>query len=318
MKKACILCLTLLLLLTGCSRRNQTRVIPIATLSPTRPPVETPAPGDDQITAPEESAGTDEQTPTVDENSLSGRFAPPEGYSRQFAQDSSFATFLRQYPLAEEGAAVKLYNGETRSDAGAAAVLNITLSDKNHEGPAGAMARLLAEYFYSAARYSSISFTLGAQFDFGFERWSEGKLLEVDGNTVRWKDGGNEGTSAENFTAYLNALFRYISVDTLKKDLEQITDPDGTPIQVGDIFIGEDSQQRASCAMVADIAVDDVSGKTVMLLIEGGAPAQQAHVMENGTDAALSPWYACDFEHTLTTPDAKYDIEQRYRPKALN
>ena len=64
MKKACILCLTLLLLLTGCSRRNQTRVIPIATLSPTRPPVETPAPGDDQSTAPEESAGTDEQTPT--------------------------------------------------------------------------------------------------------------------------------------------------------------------------------------------------------------------------------------------------------------
>ena len=64
---------------------------------------------------------------------------------------------------------------------------------------------------------------------------------------MKWESGGETGTSAENFTAYLNTLFRYISVDTLKKDLTLIEDPDATPIQVGDIFIGEDANGTAVC-----------------------------------------------------------------------
>lgn len=318
MKKKLLFLLALLaVLLTGCGRQTQTKVIPISSLSPSSTLQSSQEPSSQEG---DESAAQPTPYQRIDEtgSTLATRINPPEGYTRVFAQDGSFTAFLRQYPLAESGAEVLLYNGETRQDAGAAAVLNITLSDKNHEGPAGAMARLLSEYHYTAARYSAISFTLGAQFDFGFERWSEGKLLSVDGNSVKWESGGETGTSAENFTAYLNTLFRYISVDTLKKDLTLIEDPDATPIQVGDIFIGEDANGKAVCAMVADLATNDVTGKQIMLLIEGGAPAQQAHVMENGGDEELSPWYDCSFELTLKTPDASYDIEQRYRPKALD
>lgn len=321
MKKCICICLALfMLLLAGCQKKSQLKVIPIASLSPsataqqsTEIPPTQPADQTPETTAPTEPVVSQ----TYDPDTIAGRFDPPEGYSRVFTQEGSFSAFLRQYPLAEEGAKVRLYNGETRADAGAAAVLNITLSSKNHEGPAGAMARLLAEYQYSAARYSAVRFTLGAQFDFSFDIYSEGKKLKVDGNSVKWESGGNEGVDSENFTAYLNTLFRYISVDSLKKDLTHIEDPDTDEIQPGDIFIGKDGDGKPICAMVADIAVNDVSGEKVMLLIEGGAPAQQAHIMENGANTALSPWYSCSFEMKFSTPDAQYDIEQRYRPKML-
>ena len=52
-----------------------------------------------------------------------------------------------------------------------------------------------------------------------------------------------------------------------------------------------------------------------MLLVQGGTPAQQLHVVENPTDEALSPWFPCNFSADLRTPDVTVAIENRYRYK---
>lgn len=313
-KRMLAVLLIALLIISGCSYKP--KVIPIETLSPTNMPgAQTPPPGgaDPAQTGDIPSQPTPYQREVESGMTLAERFNPPEGYSRNYAADGSMTAFLRGYALKAAGAELKKHDGSTRTDAGEAAVLQVSLSDKNHEGPAGAMARLIAEYFYHESRYEKISFTLGSQFDFNFDRWSEGKLLSVNGNSIKYVSGGTSGTGADNFDKFLQVLFHYISVDTLKKDMTLVADPDTDAIRVGDIFIGADSAGKTACAMVVDLSTDDVTGKQIMLLAQGGAPAQELHIVKNTGNADLSPWYDCGFAMELKTPDATYDIESRYR-----
>ena len=92
-------------------------------------------------------------------------------------------------------------------------------------------------------------------------------------------------------------------------------DVDGDEIRVGDIFLGTTADGKKTALMVADICQSDETGEKLMLLVQGGAPAQQLHIVENPGNADLSPWYPCGFSADLTTPDASIAIENRYRYK---
>jgi hypothetical protein len=312
MKKALvILVLTLTLALSACS--DGVKIVPIESLSPrqtaanvfSQEPAATPSPTDE---APVVVARIDESGMTV-----SSRINPPMGYARVHAAETSFAAFLRAYPLKAAGAQVMLYNEEARQDAKAAAVLDLQLGKKNHEGPAGAMARLIAEYLYSQQRYSDISFTIGRNFDFTFDKWRQGKKLNKD--ATGWTGGGTDSNAEENFKAYLSNLFVYISMSTLDSDLVRVEDVDTDEIQVGDIFIGTNAAGKKTAVMVADLCQSGETGEKLMLLVQGGAPAQQPHIVENPADAALSPWYPCNFTTEMVTPDTTVAIEDRYRFK---
>lgn len=65
--------------------------------------------------------------------------------------------------------------------------------------------------------------------------------------------------------------------------------------------------------MVADICRNDETGERLMLLVQGGTPAQQLHIVDNPSDASIAPWYPCGFTSELSTPDLTLDIEKRYR-----
>lgn len=312
MKRVALLCLALGLALTGCARGVE--IVPIESLSPARTaanvysaqPFATPAPADaSPAVARIDAAGM----------TVGTRINPPEGYTRIHALEDSIGTFLHDYPVRADGAQVLYYNGEIREDAQAAAVLDVSLGSRNHEGPAGAMARLIAEYLYSQQAYADISFTLGSNFDFTFDTWRTGKTLRVDGSSVSWESGGEDSNGEENFQSYLSTLFVYISMSTLERDLVQVEDVDSDEIRVGDIFLGTTEDGKKTALMVADLCQSDETGERLMLLVQGGAPAQQLHIVENPSDEELSPWYPCGFSADLTTPDASIAIEDRYRYK---
>lgn len=307
----CALLAALLLLLAGCARG--TKIVPIETLSPvqTQASIFTPAPTQ---TA---QVQTDEPlvVARIEESGMSigTRVNPPMGYTRIYAAEGSFSDFLRKYPVRVAGAEVMRHDGTARQDAQAAAVLDVTLGKKNHEGPAGAIARLIAEYLYAQERYSDLSFTIGKSFDFSFDRWRQGKVLKSSGSQLEWTDGGQDSNGEENFKAYLSTLFVYISMSTLQKDLVKIEDVDAEEIQVGDIFIAKNSEGREHAVMVADLCNNDETGERLMLLVQGGTPAQQLHIVDNPSDASIAPWYPCGFASELSTPDLTLDIEKRYR-----
>ena len=281
MKRVVLLCLALSLALTGCAQGVE--IVPIESLSPEKTaanlfsaqPFATPEPTDVSPSA----ARIDAAGMTV-----ATRINPPEGYTRVYAAEDSLGTFLRNYAVRADGAQVLYYNGEIREDAQAAAVLDISLGSRNHEGPAGAMARLISEYLYSQQNYADISFTLGSDFDFTFDTWRQGRSIAVDGSSVSWASGGEDSN-------------------------------DGDEIRVGDIFLGTTADGKKTALMVADICQSDETGEKLMLLVQGGAPAQQLHIVENPGNADLSPWYPCGFSADLTTPDASIAIENRYRYK---
>ncbi len=312
MKKAlAVLALSLAMLMTACS--SGVKIVPIESLSPRQTAA--------NVFSQEPSAtpSATEETPIVvariDESGMtvSSRINPPMGYTRVRAAENAFASFLRAYPLRAAGAQVALYNEQERQDAKAAAVLDVMLGKKNHEGPAGAMARLIAEYLYAQQNYADISFTIGRNFDFTFDKWRQGKKLNSD--ATGWTSGGTDSNGEDNFKAYLTNLFVYISMNTLEKDLVRIEDVDSDEIQVGDIFIGNNAQGKKTAVMVADLCRNDETGEYLMLLVQGGTPAQQLHIVENPTSTALSPWYPCSFATELVTPDVTIAIEDRYRFK---
>lgn len=316
MKKT-VLCLLLaaVTLLTACS--GGTRIVPIETLSPSQTQANVYSPMPTQTAVAETDAPL--VVARIEESGMSigTRINPPMGYSRIFAAENSFASFMRKYPVKMAGAQVMQYDETARTDAQAAAVLDVVLGKKNHEGPAGAVARLIAEYYYDQEDYSAISFTIGNGFDFTFNKWRKGNKLKSSGNQLEWVSGGEDSNSEDNFKSYLSTLFVYISMSTLQKDLQKVEDVDADEIQVGDLYLAQNSDGKSMAVMVADICQNDETGERLMLLVQGGTPAQQLHIVDNPNDSSIAPWYPCGFTSELNTPDAVLDIEQRYRFKEM-
>ncbi|MDR3086196.1 MAG: DUF4846 domain-containing protein [Christensenellaceae bacterium] len=306
--------LAIVVLLASCV--YSPKIIEINSLSPASQMAEETPPLDSE--GPDALGESPEPPAASGGDTIAQRLLPPTGYVRINAPAESFQSFLRNYALKPSGSPVLAYDGTERANAGAAAVLKVDLGQKNHEGPAGAVLRLAAEYLFEQSRFSRISFTLGTQFDFSFDTWAEGKTLQVDGNSVKWVSGGDSGSGRDNFTRYLQTLFRYVSVDTLKKDMTLIEDAEISPIEAGDIFLGVDANGKPVCAMVADLVSAGAGGGRAMLLLEGGLPAQEAHIVQNPGDSVLSPWYECISEGKIQTPSAELDLSQRYRLKALS
>ncbi len=309
-----VLCLVLTLMLTACSKGTST-IVPIESLSPvsTSAGVYTPAPSPEVTPTPlpvvvariEESGMT-----------IGSRINPPMGCTREYAAPGSFSAFLRAYSVKGASASVLYYDGTKREDAKAAAVLDVSLGKKNHEGPAGAIARLYAEYFYAQEEFHKVAFSIGNKITFSFEKWRKGYRLNSKGTD--WVSGGKESNGEENFNNYLSSLMVYISSDNLKSDCTKIEDVDSDEIRVGDLFIGSDKDGKTRILMVADICRNDETGEKLMLLVQGGSPAQTLHIVENPTDSNLSPWYSCAFTNQLVTPDLTVNIEDRYRFRFLS
>ena len=300
MGRCCILLAGLFLtgsIFTGCGRSIAEK----NTETPTEPVIST-----------ESVSDTVAVTPILnpDGNTLETRFSTPEGYHRITCEKGSFGTFLREYPLYEDGAQVHLYDGSLKGNQeDHAAIFQMELADGDLQQCADSVLRLYAEYFFQTKQYSRMHFRLTNGFELSFDNWRKGMRVSVDGNETNWVSSADASNSEETFKSYLQFLFCYAGTLSMGQECSQAELSD---VQAGDIFLYSGSPGHV--VLVLDVCENE-NGQRAFLLGQGYMPAQQFHVLKNPADED-NPWYYTDeITYPFSTPEYTFDEESFMRPK---
>lgn len=221
------------------------------------------------------------------------RFLTPSGYTRIKAATGSFTSFVRNYPLKEDGASVLLYDGtEKANQSCAAAVFAMKLGNRDLQQCADSIIRMYAEYEYENKKYEKIQFHFVDGFLCTYKKWMEGYRVTINGDKAGWKKSAGKDTSYENFEKYLNVVFAYASTMSLDKECSEVSFEEA---KVGDVFIKAGSPGHV--VMVVDVCENE-QGKKAVLLAQGYMPAQEFHVINNPLHRD-DPWY---YEEEITYP----------------
>lgn len=204
------------------------------------------------------------------------------GYARVPVTAGSFAEWLRGLPLKPDGAPVLLYTGalKARQDVHAA-VIDIDVGKRDLQQCADAVMRLRGEWLYAAGRLREIGFNY------------------TDGKRHPFSRTGK--SDYPNFRKYMNQVFAYAGTYSLERELRPVK---VSQIAIGDVFIKGGFPGHA--VLVADMARNASTGKTMFLLVQSYMPAQEMHVLKNPANADGSPWYGADFGEMLVTPEWRF------------
>ncbi|MBK8497699.1 MAG: DUF4846 domain-containing protein [Flavobacteriales bacterium] len=235
------------------------------------------------------------------------RFHPPPGFGRARAEDGSFASFLRQLPLKPPSTPVRLYNRSLKSRQDAhAAVIDMSVGDKDLQQCADAIMRLRAEYLFSVGRSDEIAFDFTNGFRAEWNRWRKGERIKVAGNTCLWVQGGTADDSHDQLMRYMEMVFTYAGTLSLQRELSRGTAFED--LQAGDVFIQGGSPGHA--IIVLDKAKDR-NGRVAFLLAQGFMPAQDMHVVKNLWHPELGAWFILEPAEALRTPEWTFDWSER-------
>ncbi len=217
---------------------------------------------------------------------LATRINPPQGYLRPEAEEDSLAFFLRNYPVKEHNAPVRLYNGELKEDQTAhAAVLCLPMEDEDFQQCADSIMRVFAEYYRSLDRPEKIAFHFTDDFTADYVKWRDGYRIRLDEGGFSWVKSAGYDDSYENFTRYLRMVFIYAG--TFSMDTWEAKPISLDELQIGDVFLKGGSPGHAM--LVADICVNE-AGKKAFLLAQGHMPAQEFQIAKNPVHPD-DPWY---------------------------
>lgn len=233
---------------------------------------------------------------------LETRILAPKGYNRETATANSLASFIRNYPMKDDGSEVLLYNGTPKGNQTAhVAVFKLPIENYDLQQCADSVMRMYAEYFWNTKQYDKISFHFVSGFEAKYSKWIQGYRIKLSGNNVNWVKQTGRDTSYESFKEYLKIVFSYASTLSMEKESKTIGIKD---IQVGDIFIKGGSPGHV--VMVVDVCVSS-EGKKGFLLAQGYMPAQEFHVLNNPKHSD-DPWYYVDeITYPLSTPEYSFD-----------
>ncbi len=287
---------SLSLLLGGCSDVAEVETIQIETMQ-----VETVQKEAMEIgtmeTAPEESAEVEPQEAIFvhpEGNTLTTRFATPAGYERSVVEEGSFADFLRNYEMKEDGSPVLLYDGREKGNQGAhAAVFALPIENADLQQCADSVMRMYAEYYWQNGQYDKIGFHFTNGFWCDYVTWREGYRVQVQGNDVQFVKQAQYDDSYACFVKYMRTVFNYagtLSMDSLEAETISLSE-----MEVGDVILTGGSPGHV--VMVADVCVDE-AGKKAFLLAQGYMPAQEFHIIKNPLHEG-DPWY---YEEEMSFP----------------
>ena len=233
---------------------------------------------------------------------LETRILAPKGYNRETATANSLASFIRNYPMKDDGSEVLLYNGTPKGNQTAhVAVFKLPIENYDLQQCADSVMRMYAEYFWNTKQYDKISFHFVSGFEAKYSKWIQGYRIKISGNNVNWVKQTGRDTSYESYKEYLKIVFSYASTLSMEKESKTIGIED---IQVGDIFIKGGSPGHV--VMVVDVCVND-EGKKAFLLAQGYMPAQEFHVLNNPKHSD-DPWYYVDeVTYPLSTPEYSFE-----------
>ncbi len=252
-----------------------------------------------------ERRGINEHADSVEANkfiaaegdTLATRINPPEHYERIPANENSFAAFMRNLRLKQDGSPVLLYNGEEKYNQSAhIAVFDFEIGDQDLQQCADSIIRLYAEYYWSVGDYDKIAFHLTNGFLMEYEKWRDGYRLAVRGNSTSWIKSAGYDDTYDNFLSYLKTVYMYAGTLSLDSECKEINLAE---IEPGDLFI--EGGSPGHCVLVIDIA-ENSSGEKAFLLAQGYMPAQDIHVLKNPLHEK-DPWYyASEITFPLKTP----------------
>ena len=223
------------------------------------------------------------------------RFLPPKNYNRIHINDDSFGDFLRNYPLKEYNSPVLLYNGYEKSNKVHISVFDMPLLNVDLIQCADAVIKLRAEYLYQQNRYSEIMFHITNGMAVPFEKYANGERVIVSGDKAAWKSGFKRGYDRKIFDEYLKFIYSYAGTYSLSREAKTKAISD---IEIGDFFIYGGSPGHV--VLVLDIAVDESTGKKIMLLGQSYMPSQDFHILKSYDN--INPWYYIE-DSVLKTPE---------------
>lgn len=230
----------------------------------------------------------------------------PAGFARVEAPAGSFGAWLRRLPLKPGRPPVRLFDGRDKANQAAHhAVVDVDVGQRDLQQCADAVMRLRAEWLFATGRAEEAAF----HFTSGdLSRWSDHRrgVRPVVGRSVRFQILAPPGSGHEAFRSWLDLVFTYAGSASLVRD----TVPAGGDVEVGDVFLHGGHPGHA--ALVVDVA-RNAAGRLVFLLLQSYMPAQEMHVLRNGADGALSPWYDAAFGDRLLTPEWEFAASERRR-----
>ncbi len=238
------------------------------------------------------------------------RFKTPDGYTRFEEDDTSFAEFVRNYPLYPDKSLVYLYNKEPKARQDVhAAVFKMDLSDRDLQQCADSVMRMYAEYYWNTHQYDKIGFHFVSGFFCSYDKWREGCRVSVNGNDVQWVKSEDIDTSREGFEQYLETVFTYAGTLSME---DESAPADISDIKIGDVFLWGGSPGHV--VMVADVCINEQNNDKAFLLAQGYMPAQQFHILKNPAHED-DPWYyLSEFSWPFKTPEYTFKEGTLKRP----
>lgn len=210
----------------------------------------------------------------------------PAGFERIAAEPGTFSEYLRNIGL-KDSKTVYLYNGKPKQNQDAQyALLNISVGSQDLQQCADAVMRLRAEYFFALKQFDKIIF------------------YDNDKTTYRF----TSPYTRTYFDKYLNRVFGMCGSASLSKQLKPVADFNN--IQPGDVLIRGGFPGHA--VIVMDVAVN-ITGEKMYLLAQSYMPAQDIHILKNGTDENSSPWYQVNDDHFIQTPEYTFTKDELKR-----
>jgi hypothetical protein len=237
------------------------------------------------------------------------RFNVPAGYERIPSEAGTFASFLHTLPIMPNGSSVKYYSASVRPDNKhhAAAVIDMDIADKVQQAPQSVM-RLWAEYLFEQQQFSGIHFHIRNGKPIPYNEWAQGMKIVVD-RIAYWTQTPNSPQQYRTFRRYLDFIFKHSDFQTLANDLVAIAINDIAP---GDILFhnGENPQ----VVMVIDVAINTKDNKKVVLLAQGGAPAQSIEILHSTADnKTFGAWFPVEADGTVKTGTFTFSAANFYR-----
>ena len=204
----------------------------------------------------------------------------PEGYKRMITSSHSFADYLQNLPLRKDKT-VYLYNKQPKPNQSLHyAVIDISTGERDLQQCADAIMRLRAEYFFEKKQYDSIRFPKGDRTYYQYATYTTG-----------------DKNNRQSFLHFMEQVFINCGTYTLEQQLKPVLHFED--LQIGDVFIKAGAPGHAE--IVADMAVNDVTGKKIYLLAEGYMPAQDIHILLNPVNPTLGPWYEVNGQKEVVT-----------------
>jgi len=209
----------------------------------------------------------------INENgtTIKSRFSPPEGFTRIEVDSLSFGHYLRSLNLKQFGSKVLYFNGEIKDKNDVyISVVDQEISPRNLQQCADAVMRLRGEYLYSRKRFEDIHFNF----------LSDGKPRFFTKYRVN-------DLSYRTFRKYMDYIFAFANTASLHKELIHV---EIDSMKIGDVFI-QKSSTYGHAVIVADMAVNKITGRKLFILAQSYMPAQETQILINPNDAQISPWY---------------------------